>query len=291
MSKIKAAILGPGNIGMDLMFKIMNRGRNIELKMVSGIVAGSRGLALAEEKGFQTSLDGVEAILADPEVKIVFEATSAKAHAANAPRYRAAGQVAIDLTPAAVGPYTIPAVNLEDVALDSDNLNMVTCGGQATVPMVAAISRVTEVPYAEIIATISSKSAGPGTRANIDEFTETTAAAVVKVGGAKRGKAIIILNPAEPPILMRNTVYCQVREPEKMDEITASVHRMVEVVRSYVPGYRLRLEPTLDGDRVTLMVEVEGEGAYLPKYSGNLDIITATALASAEKIAARMLAN
>ncbi len=289
MKKIKAAILGPGNIGMDLMFKIMNRGENVELALVSGIVAGSRGLALAGEKGFATSLDGVESILADDSIKIVFEATSAKAHAANAPRYAAAGKVAIDLTPAAVGPYTVPAVNLDKVALDARNLNMVTCGGQATVPMVAAISAVTAVPYAEIVATISSRSAGPGTRANIDEFTQTTADAVVKVGGAKSGKAIIILNPAEPPILMRNTVYCQVAEPEKMAAIVQSVHKMAEKVKSYVPGYRLRLEPTLDNDRVTLMVEVEGEGAFLPKYAGNLDIITATALACAERIAAGML--
>jgi acetaldehyde dehydrogenase len=289
MNKIKAAILGPGNIGADLMYKIIRRAKNIELVMVSGILAGSPGLELAAKNGFKTALDGVESILADPEIKIVFEATSAKAHCANAPRYKKAGKIAINLTPAAIGIYTVPAVNLNSIALDADNLNMVTCGGQATVPMVAAVSKVTAVPYAEIISTIASKSAGPGTRANIDEFTETTAAAVVQVGGAQTGKAIIILNPAEPPILMRNTVYCRVAEPDKIDQITESVLKMTEKVKNYVPGYRLRLAPTLDGDCVTIMIEVEGEGDYLPKYSGNLDIITATALASAEKLAANMM--
>ena len=289
MEKLKAAILGPGNIGMDLMYKIMSRGKNIELKLVSGIVAGSHGLALARENGFETALDGVESILADPEIRVVFECTSAKAHLANAPRYKEAGKIAIDLTPAAVGPYVVPAVNLEQ-HIDGVNFNMVTCGGQATVPMVAAVGAVTPVEYAEIVATIASLSAGPGTRANIDEFTETTADAVVSVGGAKEGKAIIILNPADPPLLMRNTVYCKVRHPERIEEITKSVNAMAEKVRQYVPGYRLRLAPVLDGDRVTLMVEVEGEGAYLPKYSGNLDIITATALATAEQVAERIIA-
>jgi acetaldehyde dehydrogenase len=289
VQKVKAAILGPGNIGMDLMFKIMSRGRRIDLKLVSGIVAGTQGIALAGEKGFATALDGVESILADPEIRIVFECTSAKAHLANAPRYKEAGKIAIDLTPAAVGPYMVPAVNLAE-HIDGDNFNMVTCAGQAIVPMVAAVGQITPVEYAEIVATISSKSAGPGTRANIDEFTETTADAVVSVGGAKKGKAIIILNPAEPPILMRNTVYCKVEYPERIDAITENVKAMVEKVKQYVPGYRLRLAPVLTGDRVTLMVEVEGEGMYLPTYSGNLDIITATALATAEQVAERILA-
>ncbi|MDR2056520.1 MAG: acetaldehyde dehydrogenase (acetylating) [Desulfovibrio sp.] len=289
MRKLKSAILGPGNIGMDLMYKIMSRGKNIELKLVSGIVAGSRGLALARENGFETSLDGVESILADPEIRLVFECTSAKAHLANAPRYREADKIAIDLTPAAVGPYVVPAVNLEQ-HVGGGNFNMVTCGGQATVPLVAAVNAVTPVEYAEIVATLASKSAGPGTRANIDEFTETTADAVVSVGGAKTGKAIIILNPAEPPLLMRNTVYCKVQNPDgHIARINAQVSLMVEKVRQYVPGYRLRLGPELDGDRVIMMVEVEGEGSYLPKYSGNLDIITATALATAEEVAARIL--
>jgi acetaldehyde dehydrogenase len=274
---------------MDLMFKIMSRGRRIDLKLVAGIVAGTQGIALAREKGFATALDGVESILADPEIRIVFECTSAKAHLANAPRYKEAGKIAIDLTPAAVGPYMVPAVNLAE-HIDGDNFNMVTCAGQAIVPMVAAVGQITPVEYAEIVATISSKSAGPGTRANIDEFTETTADAVVSVGGAKKGKAIIILNPAEPPILMRNTVYCKVAYPERIDAITENVKAMVEKVKQYVPGYRLRLAPVLNGDRVTLMVEVEGEGMYLPTYSGNLDIITATALATAEQVAERILA-
>jgi acetaldehyde dehydrogenase len=289
MRKLKSAILGPGNIGMDLMYKIMSRGKNIELKLVSGIVASSRGLALARENGFETSLDGVESVLADPEIRLVFECTSAKAHLANAPRYKEAGKIAIDLTPAAVGPYVVPAVNLEQ-HVGGGNFNMVTCGGQATVPLVAAVNAVTPVEYAEIVATLASKSAGPGTRANIDEFTETTADAVVSVGGAKKGKAIIILNPAEPPLLMRNTVYCKVQNPDgHIARINAQVSLMVEKVRQYVPGYRLRLGPELDGDRVIMMVEVEGEGSYLPKYSGNLDIITATALATAEEVAARIL--
>ncbi len=290
MPKIKAAILGPGNIGMDLMFKIMDRARNLELVLVSGIVEGSRGLALAKEKGFPTSLRGADAILDDDSIQLVFEATSAKAHLANAPRYHAAGKVAIDLTPAAVGPYVIPAVNL-DQHLEGDNFNMVTCGGQATVPIVAAVNRVTPVAYAEIVATLGSKSAGPGTRANIDEFVSTTAKAVVEVGGAERGKAIIILNPAEPPIMMRNTVYCRVNHPERFDEIYRSLLDMRDQVRHYVPGYRFLIDPIIDEDKVTVMVEVEGEGAYLPKYSGNLDIITATALATAEKVAQRMLAQ
>ncbi|NLH80932.1 MAG: acetaldehyde dehydrogenase (acetylating) [Phyllobacteriaceae bacterium] len=289
MRKIKAAILGPGNIGADLMLKILGRGRNIELALLAGIVEGGRGLQLARSKGVATSIDGVEAILADPEIRLVFEATGAKAHLANAPRYREAGKIAIDLTPAAVGPYLVPAVNLDD-NLEGDNFNMVTCGGQATIPMVAAIGRVTPVDYAEIVATISSKSAGPGTRANIDEFTQTTAKAVVEVGGAAEGRAIILLNPAEPPIMMRNTVYCRVRHPERIEAVRASVAAMAEAVRRYVPGYRLRLEPFVDADKITLMIEVEGEGQYLPKYSGNLDIITAAALATGERVAERLLA-
>jgi len=290
MPRIKAAILGPGNIGMDLMYKIMKRAKHLELVLVSGIVAGSQGLALAAEKGFATSLRGADSILEDESIQLVFEATSAKAHLANAPRYRAAGKIAIDLTPAAVGPYVVPAVNLDE-NLEGDNFNMVTCGGQATVPIVAAVNRVTPVPYAEIVATLGSKSAGPGTRANIDEFVETTAKAVVKVGGAERGKAIIILNPAEPPLMMRNTIYCQVEHPERFDAIRRSLDDMLETVRRYVPGYHFYLDPILDGDRVITMVEVEGEGDYLPKFSGNFDIITATALATAEKVAERMLAG
>ncbi len=290
MRKIKAAILGPGNIGTDLMLKIIKKAENIEVVLLAGIVDGGRGLELARKMGIATSIDGVESILADDSIEIVFEATGAKAHLANAPRYRRSGKIAIDLTPAAVGTYLVPAVNL-DGNLEGDNFNMVTCGGQATIPMVMAVNRVTPVEYAEIVATISSQSAGPGTRANIDEFTQTTAKAVVAVGGAKKGRAIILLNPVEPPIMMRNTVYCRVQHPEKLEEIRESVARMADHVRSYVPGYRVRLAPIADGDKITLMVEVEGEGAYLPKYSGNLDIITAAALATGEKVAERLLAK
>jgi acetaldehyde dehydrogenase len=288
MEKVKAAILGPGNIGTDLLLKIQRNAKHIEVVLFVGIAASTgRNLELARKMGIATSLDGVEAILADDSIKIVFEATGAKAHLENAPRYHKAGKIAIDLTPAAVGPYLVPAINM-DANLEGDNFNMVTCGGQATIPMVAAVNQVTPVEYAEIVATLSSKSAGPGTRANIDEFTQTTAKALVIVGGAKRGKAIILLNPAEPPIMMRNTIYCRVQHPERLNEIRESVARMADRVRRYVPGYRVRLEPIADSDKITLMVEVEGEGAFLPKYAGNLDIITAAALATGEKVAERL---
>lgn len=272
---------------MDLMFKIFKRGKNIDLALVAGIVPDSPGLALAKEKGVKTAADGVASILADESVKLVFDCTSARAHMANAPLLKEKGKTVIDLTPAAVGPFTIPAVNLEK-NLGKDNLNMVTCGGQATVPMVWAVNQVSRVRYAEIISTISSKSAGPGTRANIDEFTYTTTRAVVELGGAEKGKTIIILNPADPPILMRNTIYCQVEDAKKLPEIQKAVKDMAARLARDVPGYRLRLEPILDGDRVTMMVEVEGEGDYLPTYSGNLDIITATALTTAERVAQRL---
>ena len=288
MTKLKAAILGPGNIGMDLMFKIFKRGKNVELALVSGIIPDSPGLALAQEKGVKTAVDGVASILADDSIKLVFDCTSARAHQASVPLLKAKGKTVIDLTPAAVGPFTIPAVNLEK-NLGEDNLNMVTCGGQATVPMVWAVNQITRVKYAEIISTISSKSAGPGTRANIDEFTYTTTRAVVELGGAEKGKTIILMNPAEPPILMRNTIYCQVEDPEKLPEIQKGVKEMAARLAQDVPGYRLRLEPILDGDRVTMMIEVEGEGDYLPAYSGNLDIITATALTTAERLAQKLM--
>jgi acetaldehyde dehydrogenase len=287
MKKVKAAILGPGNIGTDLLLKIKKNSKNMEVVLFVGIIEGGRGLELARKMGIPTSIEGVDAILADDSIKIVFEATGARAHMENAPRYRKAGKIAIDLTPAAVGPYLVPAINM-DTNLEGDNFNMVTCGGQATIPMVAAVNQATPVEYAEIVATISSKSAGPGTRANIDEFTQTTAKAIVTVGGAKTGRAIILLNPAEPPILMRNTVYCRVQHPERLKEIRESVARMADKVRRYVPGYRVRLEPIADGNKITLMVEVEGEGAFLPKYAGNLDIITAAAMATGEKIAERL---
>lgn len=287
-ARIKAAIIGPGNIGMDLMYKIINRAKNIELVLVTGIYSDSEGLSLAAKHGFGTSSEGIDAILKNEDIRIVFDCTSAKAHLKHAPLLKEHGRMAIDLTPAAIGPYMVPAVNLTaDFA--GDNVNLITCGGQATIPIVAAINRVADVEYAEIVATISSRSAGPGTRQNIDEFTQTTANALVKVGGADTAKAIIILNPAEPPIMMRNTIYCRVKNPDEK-AIMESVLAIVEKVREYVPGYTLKLAPLVDGDKVTSMIEVEGEGSYLPKYSGNLDIITAAALGVAENFAAKLLA-
>ncbi|MCR4441981.1 MAG: acetaldehyde dehydrogenase (acetylating) [Peptococcaceae bacterium] len=287
--KIKAAILGPGNIGTDLMFKIVNRARSIELEMVSGIYGDSEGLKLAAQLGLKTSTGGIEPILRDEEIKIVFDCTSAKAHLKHAPLLMQHGKTAVDLTPAAVGPYLVPAVNMQD-NIESVNVNLVTCGGQATVPIVAAVNAACGVEYAEIVATISSRSAGPGTRQNIDEFTQTTADSLVKVGGARRAKAIIILNPAEPPIMMRNTIYCRVTSPDEK-AVARSVAQMVEKVKEYVPGYTMKLPPLLDGDKVTVMIEVEGEGLYLPRYAGNLDIITAAALGVGERIAASLLAK
>lgn len=280
--KLKAAVLGPGNIGIDLMIKIQ-RSQHLELVMMAGIDPASYGLKLAAEKGVKASVEGVQGILKEKNIDIVFDATGARPHLMHAPLLKEAGIFAVDLTPAAVGPYCVPAVNL-DVSLGVDNVNMVTCGGQATVPIVYAVSRVTPVEHAEIVATLSSKSAGPGTRQNIDEFTETTRDALVKVGGAKKGKAIIILNPAEPPIMMRNTIYCQC-DTSRIEEIIESVNSIVAEIKKYVPGYRLKVAPYADGDRVVAMVEVEGAGDYLPKYSGNLDIITSAAVAVAERYA------
>ncbi|MET9992189.1 acetaldehyde dehydrogenase (acetylating) [Streptomyces mutabilis] len=316
MSKTKVAVIGSGNIGTDLMIKIMRNAQHLEMGVMVGIDPASDGLARAARLGFEVTHEGVDGLLKSPqidEIGIVFDATSAGAHRHNDEKLRPLGIRMIDLTPAAIGPYVIPAVNLDE-HIDAPNVNMVTCGGQATIPVVAAVSRVVPVAYAEIVASIASKSAGPGTRANIDEFTETTSSAIVKVGGARRGKAIIILNPAEPPLMMRDTVFALVTLPEGEDgetakrEITASVEKMVAEVNAYVPGYRmvqdvqitdipadqpvetLLAEGDADGPRpthqVSVFLKVEGAGMYLPEYAGNLDIMTSAAVQMAERIAA-----
>jgi acetaldehyde dehydrogenase len=284
---VAAAILGPGNIGTDLLMKLLAK-KSINVALVSGIYPESPGLARARELGVETSADGVDAVLARDDIVLVFDATTAQAHLECASLLGAAGKTVVDLTPAAVGPYLVPAVNAQE-HMGERNVNMVTCGGQATIPVVHAVNRVADVEYAEIVATIASAGAGPGTRANIDEFTETTAKALEVVGGAERGKAIIILNPAEPPIMMRSTIFTQVREPDE-NAIRASVESMVQELQDYVPGYRLLL-CELDGDRVTVMIEIEGQGDFLPKYAGNLDIMTAAAARAGERIADQMLAG
>jgi acetaldehyde dehydrogenase len=286
-ARLKVAIIGPGNIGTDLMYKVL-RSHRLELAMLAGIIPESEGLARAAALGIPTTAEGIGPILAQDDIRIVFDCTGAKSHLRHAPLLKEAGKTAIDLTPAAVGPYVVPAVNMSS-NFDSPNINLVTCGGQATIPIVGAVSRVAPVAYAEIVATISSKSAGPGTRQNIDEFTKTTARGVEAVGMARKGKALIILNPAEPPIMMRNTIYCEMEQPIDEDAVRASVNQMVETVRTYVPGYRLRVPPLFKGNLVTTMVEVEGAGDYLPKYSGNLDIITAAAVGVAERLADHLL--
>ena len=286
MAKLKAAIIGSGNIGTDLMVKL-GRSEHLELTAVIGIDPESDGLRRAREAGYAGVDTGIDGFLADPtlEADIIFDATSAKAHIYNDKVCQERGIKMIDLTPAAIGPYVSPAVNIDE-HLNKNNINMITCGGQATIPMVAAINRVANVVYGEIVATISSKSAGPGTRANIDEFTETTSKAIEVVGGADKGKAIIILNPAEPPIMMRNTVYALVEEG-KMNEqaIRESIAEMEKTVQSYVPGYHLRTEPIFEGNKVTVLIEVKGAGDYLPEYSGNLDIMTSAAVRVAEEFA------
>jgi acetaldehyde dehydrogenase len=284
MERIKVGIIGPGNIGSDLMYKVM-KSKNLQMHMMAGIVE-SEGIKRAAGLGFKTSIKGVDAVAEDPEVRIVFDATSAKAHLHNSPILKAAGKIAIDMTPAAVGPYVVPCVNLDKLS-DEVDFNMVTCGGQATVPIAHAINRAADAEYVEIVSCISSKSAGPGTRANIDEFTETTAKALRVVGGADRSKAIIVLNPAEPPLMMTNTVYALVKNPDEK-KIVQSVSDIIREVQSYVPGYRLRVPPVIDGNKVTVIIEVEGAGDFLPSYSGNLDIINQAAVAVADRLAARM---
>lgn len=285
MRKVKAAIIGPGNIGSDLMYKIM-RSDILELAYMAGIVE-SEGIRRARKLGFRTTTGGVQDILKEKDIKIVFDATSAKAHMKHAPLLKEAGMIAIDMTPAAVAPYVVPCVNLDQLS-DTDNFNMVTCGGQATVPIAYAIDQAADSSYTEIVSCISSKSAGPGTRANIDEFTETTAKALETIAGADKGKAIIVLNPAEPPLMMTNTVYSIVKHPD-IQKIRENVDKIVGEVQKYVPGYKLRTPPIIDGNKVTVIIEVEGAGDFLPKYSGNLDIINAAAIEVAEKIARERL--
>ncbi len=295
MSKQTAAIIGPGNIGTDLMYKLLRSDR-IEPRWMIGVDPESPGLEQAREHGLEATHEGVDWLLKQDELPdLVFEATSAAVHRAYAPRYTEAGIRAVDLTPAAVGPAVIPAVNGDEHA-GADNVNMITCGGQATIPMVAAVSRVTHVSYAEIVASVASLSAGPGTRQNIDEFTRTTASGVETIGGAETGKAIIILNPAEPPMIMRDTIFCAVGPEvyEEQDAVAESVHRMVAAVQEYVPGYRLLQDPQFDAPsaqtrgqtKVSVFLEVEGAGDFLPPYSGNLDIMTAAATRAGEGMAA-----
>lgn len=285
---IRVAIIGTGNIGSDLLIKILGKSRLLEVGMFAGIDPESAGIARAREMGVTTSTGGIEAILADPSIKIVFDATSANAHIRHAPLIQEAGMVAVDLTPAAVGPYVVPAVDIDLKSIQEPNINLVTCGGQATIPMVFAVSRVAEVEYAETVTTIPSKSAGPGTRANIDEFTVTTARGVQIIGRAGKAKSIIILNPADPPILNQHTIYTILKEDPDSGAIAASVEAMVGAVQKYVSGYRLKYPPVFEGKKVTIMLEVEGAGDFLPKYAGNLDIMTSAALAAGEAIARKM---
>jgi len=307
--RLPVAIIGSGNIGTDLMIKVLRQSKHLEMRAMVGIDPASDGLARAERLGVQTTAQGIDGLLALPgfsEIRIVFDATSAGAHHRHAAVLREHGVQVIDLTPAAIGPFVVPVVNLF-AHLDAPNINMVTCGGQATIPIVHAVSRVAPVHYAEIVASISSRSAGPGTRANIDEFTETTSKAIETVGDAVRGKAIIVLNPAEPPLMMRDTVYCLTDEDADVEALEHSIHAMVEAVASYVPGYRLKQAVQFDrytaaqplalhvnqrraGLKVSVFLEVEGAAHYLPAYAGNLDIMTSAALAAAEQIAASRIA-
>ena len=292
--KIKCALIGPGNIGTDLLMKLQ-RSPILEPVWMVGIDPESDGLKRAREMGIKTTAEGVDGLLPfvkEDGIQIAFDATSAYVHAENSRKLNELGVLMIDLTPAAIGPYCVPSVNLaEKVAEKAMNVNMVTCGGQATIPMVAAVSRVQAVSYGEIVATVSSRSVGPGTRKNIDEFTRTTSGAVEQIGGAQKGKAIIVINPAEPPLIMRDTIHCLTVDTPKPAEIEASVHAMIKEVQKYVPGYKLVNGPVIDGNRVSIYMEVEGLGDYLPKYAGNLDIMTAAAARTAEMFAEEILAG
>lgn len=291
---VNAVIIGSGNIGTDLLIKAL-RSNNVNPVWMVGIDPQSEGLARAQELGLKTTHEGVDGFIdaaMQDAVQIAFDATSAYVHAENDRKLQAKGIRVIDLTPAAIGPYCVPPVNLaEHVGKAEGNVNMVTCGGQATIPIVAAISQVQPVEYGEIVATIASKSAGPGTRKNIDEFTRTTSEAIEKIGGAKQGKAIIILNPAEPPLIMRDTIHCITEVEPDQEAITGSIREMIDTVGEYVPGYRLMNGPVFDGNRVSTFLEVEGLGDYLPKYAGNLDIMTAAALRTAEMIADELMSK
>ena len=284
---VGVAILGPGNIGTDLMYKIRKRSECMELALVAGIYAESRGLALAADMGIPTSSKGIDEVLRDEDIRVVFDATSAHAHMTHAPLLKEAGKIAIDLTPAAIGPPVCPVVNL-DAKIDESNFNLITCGGQATIPIVYAVSRVTRVPYAEIVAVISSASAGPGTRQNIDEFTRTTAEGLVSVGGAGAGKAIILLNPADPPLTMNNTIYLRIEDYDDQ-RISESVEDIVSEVQGYVPGYHMKIPPTFDGEKLLVMIQVAGAGDFLPPFSGNLDIQTSAAVAVGERVSRHLL--
>lgn len=292
MGKVKCAVIGPGNIGTDLLVKL-RRSPLLEPVWMVGIDPDSDGLKKARDLGLKTTANGVDGLVPhiQPDgIQIVFDATSAYVHPENSRKVNACGAMMIDLTPAAIGPYCVPPVNLKQhVGRREMNVNMVTCGGQATIPMVYAVSRVQPVRYAEIIATVASRSAGPGTRRNIDEFTRTTAGAVARVGGAAQGKAIIIINPAEPPLIMRDTVHCLVEGKPRAAKIEESVHELIVEVQRYVPGYRLVNGPVFDDDRVSIYLEVEGLGDYLPRYAGNLDIMTAAAARTAEMFAEEIL--
>jgi acetaldehyde dehydrogenase len=306
----KVAIIGSGNIGTDLMIKVLRTSRTLEMGALVGIDPASDGLALARRMGVPATAEGIEGLVRMPEfdeIAIVFDATSAGAHARHDNVLRRHSKQIVDLTPAAIGPYMVPAVNFHELG-NSPNVNMVTCGGQATIPMVAAVGRAAPVAYAEIVASIASRSAGPGTRANIDEFTQTTARGIERVGGAKKGKAIIVLNPAEPPLIMRNTIFCLVEDGDPA-HIEASVEQMAEDVRTYVPGYRLKQAVQFEeisafrparidgvgvftrGAKVSIFLEIEGAGHYLPTYAGNLDIMTSAALRTGERLAETLAAR